>query len=333
MNDSLRFYEVNVEYINYLKRFDAKVPDVVYQTHEKFLCGVLFKIHGLNYFAPVSSFNRRLNSNFVIYLSHAPVGSIRFSFMIPVPDQEVSIKRISAITDDRYRFFLKEELNFCNYNREAVKSAAFQFYKEAVRPYSFYHNISCDFRKLEKKCKEWIMEKALQRVKEGMHPLSLTFQEKVTLAQISTDELIVRTIASDSNPVIHRQGIAGLSRLKQKSELTKEDTMCYLSVYPCKAWLTPADKPICRIADTPENTAAFIMRSTPDSRYAFVDEFDKIKAFSNGNFLGLVPDKAYFNELLPAIQKMQFGEAKVPEVQYINETAAKEIDEDYELEI
>ena len=177
------------------------------------------------------------------------------------------------------------------------------------------------------------MEKAIQRVKEGTHPLSLTFQEKVTLTQISTDESIVRMIASDSDPIIHRQGMAGLSRLKQKSELTKEDTMCYLSVYPCKARLAPTDKPICRIADTPENTAAFIMRSKPDSHYAFVDEFDKIKAYSNGNFLGLVPDKAYFNELLPAIQKMQFGETEVPEVQYIDKIAEKDIEEDRELEI
>ena len=57
MSEKLDFYEVNVDYVKYLKQFDSRIPNVEYQNRNKFLCGTLFKINGLNYFAPVSSFN------------------------------------------------------------------------------------------------------------------------------------------------------------------------------------------------------------------------------------------------------------------------------------
>lgn len=57
MSEKLDFYEVNIDYVKYLKQFDSRIPDVVYQNRNKFVCGTLFKINGLNFFAPVSSFN------------------------------------------------------------------------------------------------------------------------------------------------------------------------------------------------------------------------------------------------------------------------------------
>ena len=54
MSEKLDFYEVNVDYVKYLKQFDSRIPNVEYQNRNKFLCGTLFKINGLNYFAPVS---------------------------------------------------------------------------------------------------------------------------------------------------------------------------------------------------------------------------------------------------------------------------------------
>ncbi|WP_304841984.1 type III toxin-antitoxin system ToxN/AbiQ family toxin [Dubosiella newyorkensis] len=83
--NKLGFYDVNIDYIDYLKQFDPKVPNIIYDSHQKFLCGVVFKINGLKYYVPVSSFNREMQSNYVIQVGGIPVGSLRFSFMFPVP--------------------------------------------------------------------------------------------------------------------------------------------------------------------------------------------------------------------------------------------------------
>ena len=92
MSEKLDFYEVNIDYVKYLKQFDSRIPDVVYQNRNKFVCGTLFKINGLNFFAPVSSFNIKQNSNYVIEVGNVPVGSVRYSFMFPVPDSEIKQK-------------------------------------------------------------------------------------------------------------------------------------------------------------------------------------------------------------------------------------------------
>ena len=84
-NNKIGFYDVNIDYIEYLKQFDPKVPNIVYDSHQKFLCGVIFKINGMKYYVPVSSFNREVQSNYLIQVGGIPVGSLRFSFMFPVP--------------------------------------------------------------------------------------------------------------------------------------------------------------------------------------------------------------------------------------------------------
>ena len=38
--------------------FEPKVPTVQYEKHNEFVCGILFRIHDFDYFAPVSSFRK-----------------------------------------------------------------------------------------------------------------------------------------------------------------------------------------------------------------------------------------------------------------------------------
>lgn len=62
----LKFYEVDGEYIKYLKEnVDDKIPNVEYKKHKKFFWWIVLTINNFNYFAPVSS--------------------LRFSFMFPYP--------------------------------------------------------------------------------------------------------------------------------------------------------------------------------------------------------------------------------------------------------
>ena len=60
----LNFYTVDPDYIEALQAVDPRVPNIKYETHDKFACGVLFEIAGHEYFAPISSFKhaRRIKS-------------------------------------------------------------------------------------------------------------------------------------------------------------------------------------------------------------------------------------------------------------------------------
>ena len=161
MSEKLDFYEVNIDYVKYLKQFDSRIPDVVYQNRNKFVCGTLFKINGLNFFAPVSSFNIKQNSNYVIEVGNVPVGSVRYSFMFPVPDSEIKQKVINNESDYQYRFLLRQELKYCNKNREVIQSKAKAIYHKALDKNTTYHKFCCDFQLLEEKCKEWIYDKTI----------------------------------------------------------------------------------------------------------------------------------------------------------------------------
>ena len=63
----LKFYEVDSEYIKYLKENgDDKIPNIDYEKHKKFFCGIVLTINNFNYFAPVSSYNKKAHTVFLI---------------------------------------------------------------------------------------------------------------------------------------------------------------------------------------------------------------------------------------------------------------------------
>ena len=47
----LKFYDIDENYIQFLKTIDRQVPDVKYDSNNKFLCGVVLEINGVKYYA------------------------------------------------------------------------------------------------------------------------------------------------------------------------------------------------------------------------------------------------------------------------------------------
>lgn len=145
MSEKLDFYEVNVDYVKYLKQFDSRIPNVEYQNRNKFLCGTLFKINGLNYFAPVSSFNIKQSSNYVIEVGNVPVGSVRYSFMFPVPDAEIKQKvEIDFILDGHLEQGYGYK-NFKAYNRDVYETSyiseyGYEEYKKQIQEAINHYN-------------------------------------------------------------------------------------------------------------------------------------------------------------------------------------------------
>ena len=80
----LYFYYVNKEYANFLRQDDEKVPNLNYDSHDKFFCGVVFEINGFKYDAPISHETVKQQTSLIIYDKGRAISSIKFAFMIPV---------------------------------------------------------------------------------------------------------------------------------------------------------------------------------------------------------------------------------------------------------
>lgn len=147
----LNFYSVDPGYVTELQAVDPKVPNIHYETHEKFACGVLFEIEGHEYFAPISSFKRQQRTNFIIKNSKGrPVGCIRFSFMFPIPKDLQAIKDFSAEDQKRKRLLI-EELAYCNKHARRIKSKALHVYRTATSGENAHMAaVCCDFKALER---------------------------------------------------------------------------------------------------------------------------------------------------------------------------------------
>ena len=161
MDKQLDFYQVDARYIAYLLKHDSRVPKVDYSAenaHEKFLCGVVLKVNDHDYFAPISSFRTLQRSNIIIKDANGKdVASIRFSFMIPVPPNAVSIKRISNEPSAKYRILLDMELQYCRRNANAIYSRAkFVYESVTIKKDLLMVKNCCDFNILEAACAEYV---------------------------------------------------------------------------------------------------------------------------------------------------------------------------------
>lgn len=158
----LKFYEVDNDYIKYIKeKGDNKIPNINYKKHKKFFCGIVFTINNLNYFAPVSSYNKKVNTNFLIMdkerttKEYKPISSLRFSFMFPCPIECLSQKNF-AKEELKYQNLLRKELHYCNKHREEIVRLANRVYRLGLKENTRKKFNICNFKKLEEKCVEYI---------------------------------------------------------------------------------------------------------------------------------------------------------------------------------
>ena len=154
--EDINFYDVSKEYIKYLKEHDIKIPNINYSKYDKFVCGVVLKINGLNYFAPISSFKTQQRTNILIKNEDGvPISSIRFSFMFPAPSEVLIIKDFNT-EKEKYKYLLMAEHDFCNKNKKEIYKKAEYIYKRAIGGHDLVMKQNCcDFKLLEIKCREY----------------------------------------------------------------------------------------------------------------------------------------------------------------------------------
>jgi len=151
---SLKFYDVDSDYINYLKTFDRQIPNMNYHTFNKFVCGVVLNINGFNYFAPVSHFIEQQRTNFLILDKGRPISSIRFCFMFPVPPENLTLKDFSN-EPQTYLDLVNAEIRYCKDNSDIIFKKAMQIYKIGINRNHPAAYLCCDFKLLELKQEEF----------------------------------------------------------------------------------------------------------------------------------------------------------------------------------
>ncbi len=153
----IAFYDVDSDYINFLKKFDSKVPNVIYEGNNKFVCGIVLSINGFNYYAPISHMTQKQRTSMQIKDRDRILSTIRFSFMFPAPDFVLYRKNFAniAVTDAKYADLLATEYAFCSSHQDEITKKALAVYKIGCNKEHALNHTCCDFKLLEDHVKEY----------------------------------------------------------------------------------------------------------------------------------------------------------------------------------
>ncbi|HJA55082.1 MAG TPA: type III toxin-antitoxin system ToxN/AbiQ family toxin [Candidatus Bacteroides intestinigallinarum] len=160
------FYRIDETYNRFLQQYEkekrgiTKVPNIRYSEHNKFVFGAVLKIGSINYYVSVSSFNKKQEANILIRVpgdNQEVKGSLRFNYMIPVPDSCIEKLVIKDIEDEKYRMLLNKEYKFCMNNVEKIQKKANKIYEMVnTNRKQILTDNSCDFKILEQGYQEYI---------------------------------------------------------------------------------------------------------------------------------------------------------------------------------
>ncbi|MBO5479368.1 MAG: type III toxin-antitoxin system ToxN/AbiQ family toxin [Clostridia bacterium] len=163
----LNFYIIDNKYIGYLSQFDKHIA---YNKNEKRpYIGVVIVVEEHYYFAPLFSPKQKHKTyknnlsffRIVNAKTKSELGIIRFSDMIPVPQESVYLIDIKNKSYG-YKRLLSEQYSYINMleNRQKIMDKAEKIYNIVIgnnkgKMAKFYKDLSCDFKLLEEKCLEY----------------------------------------------------------------------------------------------------------------------------------------------------------------------------------
>lgn len=160
------FYRIKEEYNQFLQKYEkekrgvTKVPNIKYTDRNKFAFGTVFEINGMKYYVSVSSFDKKQEANILIRVpgdKQEVKGSLRFNYMVPVPDECIEKLVIKDVKDEKYRTLLNKEYQFCIANAEKIQKKANKIYNMVTtNTKQILTDNSCDFKILEQAYHEYI---------------------------------------------------------------------------------------------------------------------------------------------------------------------------------
>ncbi len=160
--ENLRIYRIQDRYIRFLKSRDSKVQDN--KSKRRPYVGVVLLVGGFQYFVPMESPKPNHATikagKHILKLDNGNLGLLGFNNMVPVCKEALITFNIDDEADEDYRNLLKRQATICNRMKADILNHASKTYFDVVNHKNkFLVRISCDFKKLEKACKEYRPQK------------------------------------------------------------------------------------------------------------------------------------------------------------------------------
>ena len=122
----MKFYNIKDEYINYLKKYDAKVVDN--KKGKRPYVGVVLEIDGIKYYTPFTSpkekHRKMKNKKDFRKINQGIYGAINFNNMIPVVESALLLIDIDAMEDSKYQRLLQNQYKWIKADREQIQLTA-----------------------------------------------------------------------------------------------------------------------------------------------------------------------------------------------------------------
>lgn len=186
----MKFYYVSNDYLKFINdQYDSRVMHPNNIGVKKFVFGIVLNVGGINYYAPVSSVDKKKSNKnhlynvdkqgninysalkpnikprvFTIHDNHPHgeiVAIVRLDFMFPIHSNdivEVDFNRFNTglKVDQEYKILLEKELDACKHHYSDICNKAAKIYEKSKDPKHIFAKICCNFNMLEIGFKSWI---------------------------------------------------------------------------------------------------------------------------------------------------------------------------------
>ena len=160
MRNSIRIYEVKSEYIQYLGIYQKHIFSQNEGKERRKHIGVVLEIHGLKYFAPISSHKpkHKKMKETIDFLKIKEWAVINLNNMIPVPESQVVNIDINMEKDRSYKYLLQAESREINRQKNRIRKNAEIVYshKKLNGNSTALAKRTNDFELLEKLSREYV---------------------------------------------------------------------------------------------------------------------------------------------------------------------------------
>lgn len=159
----IRLYEIDDEYVEYLRKFDEKVlsPKTEDRKQTRKYIGIILNTENFNYFIPLSSYKPETYDSMYESISLKKIEDmavLRINNMIPVIDDVIHQINFSLIPDEQYRILLQNEYRVIKAREREIRTDAriVYFYRlNNKNKNKGLYKICCDFKLLENAAKKW----------------------------------------------------------------------------------------------------------------------------------------------------------------------------------
>ena len=135
----MKIYIVNTKYVDYLRESDPKVLVNEEDGKIRKYVGIVLEINKFNYFVPLSSPKDSdyifINSIKTVRKTNVPIhriivldgdkenffGKLKFSSMIPVPDNQIALLDVNNIKNRSYKSIIENQIRYIRKNKGSLK--------------------------------------------------------------------------------------------------------------------------------------------------------------------------------------------------------------------